>query len=215
MWEWGHADPGVTFFTFFLVIVGGVQAGLFVWQLILIRRSLADAKLAAEASKEAANAATRQAKIAEESFAKLERPYLYIIDATPFILDRKSSIGNPVFYVTYTVVNYGKTPAIVKHAQGICHGIDYRNATGPDLPLAFNYDHVLVSSPVLRPDEIRQGIREDVAQNSVEFTADDSVFDDSIYEYFPVHDANRDVFLWRWDHGTRRFIKHGENNWEK
>src|SRR5262249_23878216 len=90
-------------FTLGLVIVGLLQIGLFYFQLKLIRRSVVDAGAAAAASHAAATAATKQAKIAEDSFAKLERPYLYITDVSAFILDRKSSIGDPVFYVTYTV----------------------------------------------------------------------------------------------------------------
>src|ERR1051325_5248667 len=38
------------FFTFLLVVVGGFQAGLFLWQLWLIRESLDDARIAADAA---------------------------------------------------------------------------------------------------------------------------------------------------------------------
>lgn len=48
------------FFTFLLVIVGGAQLALFLWQLWLIRESLDDAKLAAEAAKESADATKQQ-----------------------------------------------------------------------------------------------------------------------------------------------------------
>ena len=61
------------FFTFWLFVVGSVQAGLFFWQLYLIRRSLLDTReaakastLAARASVKAANAAAKQAKIADD-----------------------------------------------------------------------------------------------------------------------------------------------------
>ena len=45
------------FFTFLLVVVAGAQVALFVWQLWLIRESLDDTKIAAEAAKESADAA--------------------------------------------------------------------------------------------------------------------------------------------------------------
>jgi hypothetical protein len=68
-----------------LVIVSAVQAGFFLWQLDLIRKGLVDAKESADAAtesakaaKDSAEAAIRQAKASEESFAKLERPYLFV-----------------------------------------------------------------------------------------------------------------------------------------
>jgi hypothetical protein len=227
-------EDGTVFFTAALVVVACIQAALFVWQLRYMRKGMEDTSAAAIAGRNSADAATGQAKIAEESFSKLERPYLYITDVSAFILDKKSSISDPVFYVTYTVANYGKTPAIIKHAQGICHGIESKIATGPDIPLAFDYDHVMVSSPIIRAGEIRESIREDVAKDSVAFTADEHFFAESIDDCFPNKDADREVFLWiiltyrgpftdqheisacwRWDYGSRRFVKHGQNNWEK
>ena len=57
--EWGLTfyTGLLAIFTFCLVAVGGVQVGLFVWQLRLIRDSLRDAKDAADAAKISAVAA--------------------------------------------------------------------------------------------------------------------------------------------------------------
>jgi hypothetical protein len=55
------------FFTFVLVIVGIGQLGLFYWQLRYMRAGMHDAKLAAEAAKDAAIAGTRQAIIAQDT----------------------------------------------------------------------------------------------------------------------------------------------------
>jgi hypothetical protein len=72
------------FFTFLLVIVGGAQLLLFVWQLWLIRESLDDARIAADAAKESADAAkigaqaTRDhADIARVGMIASERAYVH------------------------------------------------------------------------------------------------------------------------------------------
>jgi hypothetical protein len=77
-WEWGHADPGVTLFTIMLVLVGSVQAGLFVWQLSLTRKTLKPAEDAAIAAREAANATKQAADIAREEFIAEHRPKIKI-----------------------------------------------------------------------------------------------------------------------------------------
>lgn len=89
-WKWGEADPGAMFATLLLAIIGTVPAVLFLWQLGLMRKGMLDAQKAADAATEAAAAAVRQAKVAEQSFAKLERPYLYITDVSSFKIVERS-----------------------------------------------------------------------------------------------------------------------------
>jgi len=188
----------------------------------------------ANAPKEAAGATTQNATPAEQSREGLERPLIYITDVGSFKFDRKSPLNDPVVYVTYSVANYGKTPAIIEQGRGICHGVDYRIATGPDRPLAFDHDHPLVGSPIIQAGEVRRGIREDVAANSVQFTTDEHFTLQTIDDVVPVKNVYKDVFLWiilsyrgpftdhheisgcwRWEEGTRRFIRHAEHNCEK
>lgn len=56
--------------------------------------------------------AERQANIAEESFRRLERPYLFlkITDASPL----RNPGSRPAPGILYTIVNYGKTPAVLR-----------------------------------------------------------------------------------------------------
>jgi hypothetical protein len=68
---WGHADPGVTFVTLLLVIVGGVQIAVFLQQLKLIRESLTPAQ-------DAANAAKLAATTARDEFLSTHRPKIRI-----------------------------------------------------------------------------------------------------------------------------------------
>jgi hypothetical protein len=174
-------------------------------------------------------AAERQAKVSEDAFTKLERPYVYIFEISPFMFDRKAPLsGSSLVFIGYSVANYGKTPAIIKHASGILHSVDYRTATGPDFPLPFAYDHPLITSPIIATNEIRTNIRENVASSSVEFVLDEH------NNPIPKATAYQDVFLWiiisykgpftdhheisgcwRWDSADCRFIKHSEDNWEK
>jgi len=76
-WQWLMHDAA-GFFTFLLVIVGGLQLGLFAWQLTLIRKSVTDAEIAARASQEAATTAKQQAETAEKSFISSQRPWVGI-----------------------------------------------------------------------------------------------------------------------------------------
>jgi hypothetical protein len=80
-------------FTFLLFVAAAIQAGLFVWQLDLIRKSLADGKITAVAAKDAAEAAIRQAKIAERALTEVERPWLFFIGAE---VDRRKSLSGLV-----------------------------------------------------------------------------------------------------------------------
>src|SRR6185437_6462532 len=63
------------FFTGLLFVVAAVQAALFIYQLRLIRVSLDDAKVVS-------SAATRQARVAEDTLNKIERPYLFIFNVS-------------------------------------------------------------------------------------------------------------------------------------
>jgi hypothetical protein len=104
--SWLTKDAG-GFFTFVLVIVGSLQALLFLIQLRLIRESIAPAKEAADA-----------AKLAAEHIPNTERAYLFLkieIEAkfNEFILGR--SIGtNDHSKIEFGFKNHGKTPAIVE-----------------------------------------------------------------------------------------------------
>ena len=77
-WHW-LTDDAAGFFTAVLVIVGAVQLVLFVWQLRLIRTSLDDAKISADAAADAAKASSRQAHVAEEFSGKDRAPLSFCL----------------------------------------------------------------------------------------------------------------------------------------
>ncbi len=75
---------------------------------------------AADASLTSAKAAQKSADIAEVSFRRLERPYLFI-DLTD-----TSGLGSPTQpFLIYTFVNHGKTPAVLREVfVRLCYGTD-------------------------------------------------------------------------------------------
>jgi hypothetical protein len=105
----------VGFFTFLLVVVGVLQLGLFAWQLTLIRKSLADTKVAADAAKDAANAANIQAQIAERTLTEIERPWLFVAGAT---ITRREMPNEPLvpnnWFISFRCQNAGRMPAVVE-----------------------------------------------------------------------------------------------------
>lgn len=125
------------------------------WQLRLIRTSLDDAKISADAA--AALAASRQAHVAEETLAKIERPYLFIFNVSVLeVIEIEDAEGDyALLKVTYSVANYGKIPAIIKHAQA-----SLSHFTEPLSPARLDPSHVLFVSPILAPGEVRVGIQE-------------------------------------------------------
>jgi hypothetical protein len=100
-----------------LAFVAAVQAGLFVWQLILLNRSVKDARTAANAANAAAEAATLEANAAQRMLVLTQRPKLRVrnvvvkypipIHRPPFVLFEPGQPVSGQFYV----VNIGGTVA--------------------------------------------------------------------------------------------------------
>src|ERR1700730_16187968 len=69
------------FFAGLQFLVLAIQAVLFFYQLRLIRESLDDAKVVSLA-------ASRQARVAEDTLNKIERPYLFVFNVSRLKVDR-------------------------------------------------------------------------------------------------------------------------------
>src|SRR5262245_35785334 len=131
MLDWLTHDAA-GFFTLLLVVVGVGQAGLFVWQLILIKRSLRDAKKAADAAAEGAEAARLNA----QALIDAESAQMYVIHLGSNIeaifqlgkfYDNSPTMATSKFdppWIDYRLRNYGKSPAIVQH---VSHGLSLEN----------------------------------------------------------------------------------------
>lgn len=155
-WAWLSKDAS-GFFTFLLLVLAAAQLALFWYQLRLIRVSLDEAKISASAAADAAKASARQAHIAEETFGKIERPYVFVFNISRLEVEDYIDADDDyrLLKVTYSIANHGKIPAIIKHAQ-ISLGVFHE----PLPPARLENYHQLVSAPVLAPGEVRSGIEE-------------------------------------------------------
>jgi hypothetical protein len=184
--------------TSFLFAAAVAQAGLFVWQLVLIRRSVVDSANAARAARDAADAAreqalasTRSANTSEEAFRRLERPYLFAFGVNQLRVNPQVG-GGPEPFVTYNIANHGKTPAIVENMRaGFSTG-----EVHPETPTRVDEDHSLLASPIMGAGEIRRnliqrlpvGIKTKgmwVSNNDISYTIE-----------APEIDNSEDLFYW-------------------
>jgi hypothetical protein len=177
-------DP-TALFTLGLVIVGSVQVGLFIWQLRLIRESLRDTEEAARVGGIAAAAATKQARIAEDNLAKLERPYIFVFNVSTLDCKEIEDIEETghLLKITFSVANYGKIPAIIKCAQ-----VDLNAGPEPASPPPVNAHHNLAASPILAAGEVRHNLEEWLKW-------DGEVWNDEYNDFFPEL-GNDGLFFW-------------------
>lgn len=218
-WDWLSKDAA-GFFAFLAVGVAALQAWFFWYQLRLMRKSLNDASTAAQAALNSAEAAARQASVAEQSFAKLERPYVYIFGAKGLECDCRRA--DPYDELTYHVANFGKTPASILS----CH-VGISVGKSPKHPCPVTVWHSLVGKPILVPNEMRE-IKEVVpyeiktTQYADEDTAPDSftvpVLEDGESFFVLVRVLYRGPFsgnyetsaCWRWDRKHARLVIDGD-----
>lgn len=158
-WEW-LTDDAAGFFALLAVGVAALQAWFFWYQLRLMRKSLNDASTAAQAALVSAEAAARQASVAEQSFAKLERPYVYVFGAKELKEEfewEDQYEEKPTAWVNYHVANYGKTPATIEGCW-----LSISAGTEPEEPTQVAIWHQLVRRPILTPNEMREAITANV-----------------------------------------------------
>ncbi len=136
-WERAFSDP-TSFFTLviagFTIILAAATVALFVVNMI------------------SANAARSAARTAEKALTDVERPYVFVFGVTGFKIDKVRPGGlNP--HVTFSVANYGKTPAIIERvAFGFSLGAE------PDDLLYADAQFSLVASPIMQAGERRDGL---------------------------------------------------------
>jgi hypothetical protein len=144
----------LAFATAFLFAAAVGQVFLFFWQLRLIGESLRDAKIAAEAAKESADATKIQAMVARDTLTKVQRPYVFVFGVNKIAMNNLMALGISPF-VNYVVANYGQTPAIIENV-----GAGFDEGELPHVPLRVDDSHSLFVSPVLSPGDRRQDLRE-------------------------------------------------------
>jgi hypothetical protein len=125
-WQSATADPAAAF-TLGLLIVGIFQAGLFFFQLRLIRKSLDPAKEAADAAKLNAQAVMDAEGAHLYPVIKKSNVNNHQVFFGPIMHGKSSSDTDavPTPTIVYCFKNYGKTPAVL---QSIMHNIDFFEA---------------------------------------------------------------------------------------
>jgi len=120
-----------------LVVVGITQAALFVWQLVLLRRSVGDTAAAARAATEAAEAARAANRISREAIASEQRPWLVLRTYLNPPLPVSYTAGSDGWRIVlrYEMTNVGKTPArrVSFTTEVVPFMMGYVDATGAHL----------------------------------------------------------------------------------
>jgi hypothetical protein len=124
-WHWMTHDA-TGFFTLGLFVVAFFQLGLFYRQLVLIRKSLDEAKIAANASTEAANAATTQADLARSEFIATHRPKLVVRE---LYMPPSTIMQNAM--VRYVIANVGSGSAEIVESHVMIQRIDRNDVLRP------------------------------------------------------------------------------------
>jgi hypothetical protein len=113
-WYWLTHDAA-GFFTLGLVFVGLGQAGLFFWQLRLMREGLRDTKEAADAAKETAEATTASVSLSRETAKRQLRAYIHIDTVTISLIQTEYDPN-----IDILVKNFGATPAYCITNKSVC-----------------------------------------------------------------------------------------------
>jgi hypothetical protein len=191
------ADDKVARYTLYLAVLTGGLVVVSAWQGIFLLRADRTARMSAEAAQAQAI-----------NFTKLERPYIYIFDAKGLLLDDERE--DPYHYLTYTVANYGKTPATI---DGVFVGISVGSLPG-ELHQRFGW-HELLVSPILTSDQKREKLMaiipelipigeyadEDVAPTPIpELPDGEEFFFQVLIKYHgPFSSRHETSVCWRWD----------------
>ncbi|MGO8844311.1 MAG: hypothetical protein ACLQFI_02990 [Methylocella sp.] len=173
-------------FTLLLFIAAVGQVALFVWQLRLIRESLKDAKVAAEAAETTAN-------IAKDDLLLGQRAYVFVNFLQSIVIDPKTK--NVVFWrITPTWTNFGSTPT-----QNMRNHINCKIFSGPIPP---NWDF---------PDMWGEGISTEHKENVVLPLGPKSIIhgqaiDIAIQDVHDCIEGKNTIYLWGWAEYNDIFI---------
>ena len=145
--DWGSPEWSIVWATLVLVVVGGLQLAMFFRQLRYMRVGMNDAKIAAEAARDAANAANLSAKAA----IALELPLLRVSPSIPVPLKDDATIlfipsarieGTPITQITkYAVID-----------DLIVHNVGRTSATPLGIKLGTMVAHELEGEPMYTND---------------------------------------------------------------
>jgi hypothetical protein len=180
-------------------------------------KQIAVARDSADAAKEAADAARDQTL----NFAKLERPYLYIFNARGLNIDDDRE--DPFHYLSYSVANYGKTPALVESAS-----IGINVGPAPKQPDPILGWHDFLVSPLFvtgeRRDNPTASVPNDIEigdyadENTGPFPVPSLKGEDEFFFWIkikysgPFSKDHETSACWRWDSDSHRLVLYDKHN---
>jgi hypothetical protein len=204
-------------------LVNALFAGLltlFTWRLWRATTDLRDSteKLWTAGEKQTA-VAERQAKIAEDVFVKLERPYIFVFGAKGFEVDPEDPDQGA--FAKYQVANYGKTPAVIENVRA---EISMSDAGGPDNPMRVNDDCELFHASVVAPlfsysltQHESTGIEfyrhESLAEPNADFGRRELFFRVIVNYRGAFTEGHETSACWRYDQELRSFIQYGHGDY--
>ena len=195
--------------------IGGITIGITGYGVFLVRDTLAENRIAAGAAVDAAKAASRQADISEESFKRLERPYLFVrLDRTSTRMLKVRYVPPGIPFMTFKLVNFGKMPAVL-------NSISVRLELKPELPLrlpmGIKRDVYEVVEPMAETSEMPRVYVEDGRPGEpVDAEFPYLLFHGSYSYEDPTGAVHTDRFCMRGEKGGSFVLEGGsEYNWRK
>jgi hypothetical protein len=188
-----------------------------------MQASIKAAERAAEGAMIGALAAQKSADTTEKAFSNLERPYVFAFGVGRLEADTER-VGGFEPFVTISVANYGKTPAIIENVR-VGFSI---SATHPEGPIRVDGTHDLLINPIMGAGERRDGLIE-IFPTGIERTI---VREGEVAYAIPAMDRTEDLFFriiieyrgafteghecgscWRYDKSTAHFVQHGHKDY--
>lgn len=172
-------------------------------------------RIAALAAKESADAAKQQIQDSAETFAKSERPYIFVSEPKPFAISRNKPVNQQPF-VAYAVGSWGKSPAVVTEVLSVMN-----TGNEPGALLHADYAHPLLANPVLPPkysytieEEAPAGIDFIFAESArdiiIPSVPDSELFFHVVIRYRgAITEGHETSVCWRYDRRTMGLVEHG------
>jgi hypothetical protein len=149
------AAVAVALFTYVLMRTSRSQLDVIAKQSDHMQGQLAAAKEAAAAATIQAQSARESIALAKSAFERTERPYVYILDVSPIEYGLEDYSGDYIPFLTYTVANYGKTPATI---LGVWHDSE-EGSLPTTATMEAESDHPLLVAGFLGAGERREGLK--------------------------------------------------------
>ena len=200
-----------------------VGAGVSVLAVLLLRKTLHETQTATQAAQTSASASVLSARLQQESFERLECPYLFVRimsvhhpehdiyypSSNPF-----GNLTDPNYYVSYTFDNFGRTPASI---VSVSVSLTADPVPSLRLPMAINDEQYEAVSPGKSMERTLTATIENPVQDFKGADAKMLLLHGFVQYEDPMGALHTYSFLLRGKEGGHRFQVHGgrQYNWRK